>query len=785
MTPSAPVDFPVGRQAIPAPDIPTDDIRRSTCRRTAAGLVCAAALFVLYRTWVSDDAFITFRHVANFLAGHGPVFNPGERVQGFSHPLWFFLLAAGGRLFDVYGVAVALGLLLTVAMFGTQAWLLRNERHGVLRLQFMVLMLLSSKTFVEFQTSGLETSLTNALASSLWALLAARGLAAKQPPLTAAAWLCGLLVLTRPDLVVLTAPVALYLLACLLKKRPKLAPPANQENKENSAGGPSRRWLGPAFALLVVVGWYGFATIYYGTPLPNTAYAKVTMPLSAALPMGAHYVMDYARSEPIHALLILIAIGGGLAFAVLSWLRRQAGKGVVGWLGLGIACHVAYVMSIGGDFMRGRFMDPALTTSVVLAAWLLGHLLSHTNVSPKAVTSAIGLAGTAFLLVQVRSPVALSCIGRGADELVYRITRWPAATTLGLIGYAACCVLLIGWIGRAHGLRARSVFTILVVIEVVVLFGLVGLWQPTWGGVGVLAGAGLCVASCLAIGFVGGGLQHKGAGLAVCLLIAAGASLVDVGRPREGGQGAISDDYSFYWVGKWHNPFRHPTEALRGSTLSWLRFGTAARRYAERYGPITIATDSLGIISYYAGPDVRVIDLYGLTDPYLARSESPPCGRPGHIKFRIPPGYLEDRSTVNLLPDWLERLSLMDSELANDARKLPAEAVWGNNVDKERWLATQRVISGPVFSRQRLADIPRYMWPQRHYVPDSPEGDPVRARVSPRLGPYQRAVLEKVVPLVPVVEGREAARWRPAHGHQRILKDPAWFRIVLSRISNY
>lgn len=733
MTPSAPVDFPAGRQAIPAPDIPTEDIRRSTYRLTAAGLMCAAALFVLYRTWVSDDAFITFRHVSNFLTGHGPVFNPGERVQGFSHPLWFFLLAAGGLLFDVYGVAVALGILLTVAMLGTQAWLLRNERHGVLRLQFMALMLLSSKTFVEFQTSGLETSLTNALAGSLWALLAARGLAGKPPPLTAAVWLCGLLVLTRPDLVVLTTPIALYLLACLLRKPPELATPANQQNRGNSAGGQSRRWLGPAFALLAVLGWYGFATVYYGTPLPNTAYAKVTMPFSAALPMGAHYVMDYARSEPIHALLILTAIVAAPTLAVSNRLRGHGGTGVLGWLGLGIACHVAYVISIGGDFMRGRFVDPALTASVVLTTWLLGYLLSRTRVSPKAVSAAIGLVGAVFLLIQVRSPVALSCIGRGADELVYRITRWPATTILGMIGYATCCVLLVGWIGRTHGSRAGSAFTVLVAIEVLVLLGLVGFWQPTWGGIGLLAGAGLCAASCLAIGFAGGGLRHKGAGPAACLLIAAGASLVDVGRPREGGQGAISDDYSFYWVGKWHNPFRHPTEALRGSTGSWLRFGMAACRYARLYGPITVATDSLGIVSYYAGPDVRIIDLYGLTDPYLARSDAPPCGRPGHIKFRIPPGYLEDRSTVNLLPNWLERLNLMDPRLANDARRLPAEAMW-DDADKERWLATQRVISSPLFSRQRLADIPRYMWPERHYVPDSPDGDPVRARVSPRLG---------------------------------------------------
>ena len=43
--------------------------------------------------WVQDDAFINFRIIANLLAGHGPVFNVGERVEAYSDPLWVFLLA--------------------------------------------------------------------------------------------------------------------------------------------------------------------------------------------------------------------------------------------------------------------------------------------------------------------------------------------------------------------------------------------------------------------------------------------------------------------------------------------------------------------------------------------------------------------------------------------------------------------------------------------------------------------------------------------------------------------
>ncbi len=733
MTPSPPVDCPDGRPAVTAPDSSVEAISPSTYRLAAAAVVVAAVGFVLYRAWVSDDAFITFRHVANFLAGYGPVFNPGERVQGFSHPLWFLLLAAGGLLFDVYGVAVALGLLLTAALFGVQAWLLRNERHGLLRLQFLALMLLSSKTFVEFQTSGLEPSLVSALMGSLWALLAARGLAGRQPPLTAASWLCGLLVLTRPDLIVLAGPIVLYILAHLLLKRSAPASADSQQSKAEYTPKGRWRWLGPVSALLPVLGWYGFATVYYATPLPNTAYAKVTMTFSTAVPMGLHYVMDYARCEPVHAMLVLVAMVGGLVYAAWGWLHGRRGSGVVGWLALGIACHLIYVVSIGGDFMRGRFIDPALTASAVLACWLLGQVLPREVISPSRVTAAIGLVGAAFLLVQVRSPAALSCIARGADELLYGLMRWPTPMIIGLVGYSACSIYLLRRIAQRDGRAAELIYAALVLVEALLLLGLIGFCQPAWAVVGVLAGAGLCIAMCCAVGFAGRGLRHQGAYPVICVVIAAAAALCDVGRPREYGDGVISDDYSFYWIGKWHNPFRHPTGALRGSAGSWLRFGTAAHRYAEEFGPITVACDSLGITSYYAGPRVRVIDLYGLTDPYLARSDSPPRGRPGHIRFRIPPGYLESRGTVSLLPDWIERLSRMDPQLAADARQLAASAVWADAADEKRWRETQRIISGPLFERERFSAFPRYIWPKRSYLADSPDSDPIRARVTPQL----------------------------------------------------
>src|SRR5436309_3119107 len=49
----------------------------------------AAAGFVPLAAWLRfgiDDAFINFRYAANLAAGLGPVFNPGERVEGYAAP---------------------------------------------------------------------------------------------------------------------------------------------------------------------------------------------------------------------------------------------------------------------------------------------------------------------------------------------------------------------------------------------------------------------------------------------------------------------------------------------------------------------------------------------------------------------------------------------------------------------------------------------------------------------------------------------------------------------------
>ncbi|RME21481.1 MAG: hypothetical protein D6798_18055, partial [Deltaproteobacteria bacterium] len=62
------------------------------------GLLAFAVHDWTLQPWTLDDAYITFRYADNLVAGHGIVFNPGERVEGYTNFLWLLLLAVGRSL---------------------------------------------------------------------------------------------------------------------------------------------------------------------------------------------------------------------------------------------------------------------------------------------------------------------------------------------------------------------------------------------------------------------------------------------------------------------------------------------------------------------------------------------------------------------------------------------------------------------------------------------------------------------------------------------------------------
>ena len=63
-------------------------------RLVRASLLLLFTYVFLANAWMGDDAYITFRTVWNFIHGYGLTYNPDERVQAYTDPLWMLVIAA-------------------------------------------------------------------------------------------------------------------------------------------------------------------------------------------------------------------------------------------------------------------------------------------------------------------------------------------------------------------------------------------------------------------------------------------------------------------------------------------------------------------------------------------------------------------------------------------------------------------------------------------------------------------------------------------------------------------
>src|SRR6476619_5655511 len=73
----------------------------------------------LANAWIGDDAHITFRTVWNFVHGYGLSYNPDERVQAYTHPLWMLTISAAHfvtREFFFTALAVSYGFALAAVL---------------------------------------------------------------------------------------------------------------------------------------------------------------------------------------------------------------------------------------------------------------------------------------------------------------------------------------------------------------------------------------------------------------------------------------------------------------------------------------------------------------------------------------------------------------------------------------------------------------------------------------------------------------------------------------------
>jgi arabinofuranosyltransferase len=295
----------------------------------------AGGLASVFLPFTVDDAFITFRYARNLSTGLGPVFNPGERVEGYTSFLWMLLLSLGHRLhLDPIPLSKLLGLISTLATMGIVIWSAWLVSEHPRRVGFVAGFGLALCADVALSSvAGLETTffmlwISAAVARSLWE--------EQSESLPWSAVLFALAGLTRPEGL---AFFALYLVYQVLIARRKL----------------KHVLLASLFFLVLVGPHWAWRLAFYGQALPNTYYAKM-VPLPVRFLRGCVYIVHFF----VHGGFFFV-MGGYLALR-----QRNCKLRYLLWMaagGLGIAWWE------GGDWMEGhRFLVPVIPIYCLIAA---------------------------------------------------------------------------------------------------------------------------------------------------------------------------------------------------------------------------------------------------------------------------------------------------------------------------------------------------------------------------------------------------------------------------------
>jgi arabinofuranosyltransferase len=299
-------------------------------------LLVLASCLVYPGYWgLGEDSYITYRYALNFAAGHGLVFNPGEYVEGYSNPLWLFMLIPWLSA----GVPIAFASrIMTFIMSAALIILIwRMGHYGRGRKMFLpafaALLFVFNYYFVHYAQLGLETILLALLLTLAAFLLMKKQLIPTSILLGLAAW-------TRPE-----GAIYFVALTILLESRRYF----QKEKLDRGA------WYIPAFILLAVL--FLWRWNYYHEFFPNTYYAKVDPGAVSQKVKGLRRVLAFLFS------------GTRLLFwlpAVMLIFKRPKDNRVLVYLTV-ILADFFYVIMVGGDFLPlFRYVVPVLPLIVLL-----------------------------------------------------------------------------------------------------------------------------------------------------------------------------------------------------------------------------------------------------------------------------------------------------------------------------------------------------------------------------------------------------------------------------------
>ena len=302
-----------------------------------------AIYFLLFfkTAWVCDDAYINFRSIDQLYAGNGPVWNPHERVQVYTSPLWYWLHASVAWIFNDYFLCTISISFILFCFFSIK---LSRFAETPFNISILILFALASRSFYDFASSGLETMLCSfiTLLTSINYFKYCNAIDNSEENLIfykKTLFCFSIVPLCRHDLITLLIIPVSYMVYCNSK----------YSNKE--------KLTHILLVLMPIVFWSIFSVIYYGMPFPNTAYAKLYTGISKLnlINQGLGYIKACLIFEPI----IVVSF---FFFTILGFIK---GNRYARAFACGILLNIFYVVLVGGDFMAGRFLLSAIIVSAI------------------------------------------------------------------------------------------------------------------------------------------------------------------------------------------------------------------------------------------------------------------------------------------------------------------------------------------------------------------------------------------------------------------------------------
>jgi hypothetical protein len=331
----------------------------------ALALVGASAVMIVntaaHVRFYADDSYIALRYSRNLADGLGPVWNPGERVEGYTSFSWMAILAGMHRIgFDLVDATYVLSYISMFAVFLLlwriwDLWASESSDAVIGNPAVLAVVLLAvglSSAVSVWGFSGLETPLAAALLTGgMYRYFVERRTGAF--PFSSLLFAAG--AMTRPELVLIGGLAGLWIASEAFL------------GEDKSALQRAGIWIA------IFVASYGAYFIwrysYYGYVFPNTYYAKVGSNRDT-IQRGIEYVRNQAAP---YLFLPLIVGAAAMIFDKASHIRRDAMFTVTI-----VAAWLFAIALEGGDaFPDGRFLMPVIPILFLAGTVGLAGVLSR------------------------------------------------------------------------------------------------------------------------------------------------------------------------------------------------------------------------------------------------------------------------------------------------------------------------------------------------------------------------------------------------------------------------